>query len=530
MENNDTLERVLKNFRRSASYRQDKEKQWKRYYRMYRCRAEAQQDQTRANLFIPEVFTTVETLLPRLVSRYLNTNRSIVEVLAREETDVENAKQVQMLLDYQFERMKLPFNLVAFYKQALLYGTSVGKVYWDYRTREDDLGKVHVLYDDPVFEVLDLFDFFIDPDSMDIQDARYCIHRKYLSLKELEQRQKRGIYKNVDQLKAICTADSSSISPPAEERHNAIEPDDRDVEILEYWEDDRIVVVGGRKVVLRDEKNPFYHGQKPFVNIVFVPVPFEFYGIGVVEPIEGLQHEINTKRNQRLDNVNLILNRMWLIQRGAIDDLRQLRSRPGGVIIVNDMNGIQPLPAPDVTSSSYMEEDKIKMDIQNTTGVSDYIRGVMSSERQTATEVQIKSEQSASRFEFNFRLMAEMGLKRIARMVIQLDQQFIRKERVIRILGDQGPVFNRVTPEQIVGNFDLIPSVDPSGIHEAEKKKQIMSVYSALAGNPSVNARALAKKILETFEIPDSDEILTQQLPGGGEHGYQLPGEKNRGR
>ena len=33
--------------------------------------------------------------------------------------------------------------------------------------------------------------------------------------------------------------------------------------------------------------------------------------LGEIEPIEYLQYELNDTRNQRMDNVNLIINRMW---------------------------------------------------------------------------------------------------------------------------------------------------------------------------------------------------------------------------
>ena len=77
------------------------------------------------------------------------------------------------------------------------------------------------------------------------------------------------------------------------------------VELLEYWEDDRVVTIANRAVIIREAKNPFYHGKKPFVHIINNVVPHEFYGLGEVEPLERLQHELNAKRNQRLDAVNL---------------------------------------------------------------------------------------------------------------------------------------------------------------------------------------------------------------------------------
>ena len=46
-----------------------------------------------------------------------------------------------------------------------------------------------------------------------------------------------------------------------------------------------------------------------------------------------------------------------------------LISRPGGVIQVNDMEEIEPLPVEDVTASAYKEEAEIKQNIDRTMGV-----------------------------------------------------------------------------------------------------------------------------------------------------------------
>lgn len=501
---NNLADKIVNCFERASEARNTHHERWKRYYDLYRCRSKPDGEDSKANIFVPEVYTTIETLVPRLISNFLNTSKPIVQVIGREESDMANAKAAEQLLLYQFERMSLHVSLVTFYKQALLYGTSIGKVYWNYRQKSNGT----VVSDEPAFDVINLFDFYVDPEACGIDDARFCIHRSFLSFEELKEREESGIYKNVDQLKGsnVWNGLSGSIDKGPDDVSDAL--NERDIEILEYWENDRVVTVAERSVILRDTPNPFHHGKKPFVQLIFVPVPFEFYGIGVVEPIEGLQLELNTKRNQRLDNVSLAINRMWLLQRGALDDLRQLHSRPGGVIVVNDLSGLQPLPSPDVTSSSYQEEEIIKNDMQNTSGVSDYIRGSHTPYRHTATEVKIKSDQSNTRFEFNFKLMAEMGLKKIAGMVIQLNQQFMDRERTVRVTGRNGMEFIRISPEEIAGNFDLIPNVDPMQIDESEKKQQMLTLYSNLIKNPVVDQRVLSRKLLESFDFQNTDEIL----------------------
>src|SRR5690606_41445102 len=69
-----------------------------------------------------------------------------------------------------------------------------------------------------------------------------------------------------------------------------------------------VCTVVNRQAVLEDRVNPFHHGEIPFLKITYNQLEGEFAGLGMVIPALDLQDEINAKRNQRLDNVNLTLN------------------------------------------------------------------------------------------------------------------------------------------------------------------------------------------------------------------------------
>jgi hypothetical protein len=496
----DLLNKILERYETASQFRSEFEEKWKRYYRLYRSKSPAKDDMTKANLFIPEVFTTIETIMPRLVSGYLATSKPPVDLVGREIKDHQNAEATKALITYQYENLDFPIFLNDYVKPALLYGTSIAKVYWKHDPRS---------YDGPMLEVVDIFDFFIDPEARSIDDARFVIHRKMISMEELKERQKLGIYKNVDRIKHGEGTDQNRNPALDRDEVTARIEDIRDVELLEYWENDRVVVVANRDVILRDSANPFSHGKKPFVDINFITVPHEFYGIGIIEPLEGLQNELNTKRNQRLDNVNLIINRMWMMQSGAIDDIRQLRSRPGGVIVTNDINGLKPLPVDDVTTSSYNEEERVVRDIHNTSGINEFVRGnqVMGGNI-TATEVKIKSEQATTRLDYNLKMMSEKGIRKITQMVIQLNQQFIDMPKVIRIVGAEGVEYRKISLYEISGNFDVKVNPDPAGIGEEERLEKATTALQLLQNVKGANPAPLVRDILEKLGI--NEQIISE--------------------
>ena len=309
-----------------------------------------------------------------------------------------------------------------------------------------------------------------------------------------------------------------------------MEADKNLVELIEYWEDDRVVTVANREFIVRDEPNPYNHQMKPFIKVVDQSVPKEFLGIGELEPIETLQYELNDRRNQRMDNVTLALNRMWKVKNGANVDENELVSDAGGVVHTDDMNGIEVLQMPDVTGSSYQEETLIKGDIQQTTGVSDFTRGVGSDAlaNDTATGISLIQEAGNARFRQKIRNL-ENALEVLGQMMVDLNAQFIDEEKTLRLMGDNGLQWLEVRPEDLRSDFDvMVQSGSTLPSNEAVEKKQVMELYQIFAGDPEVNQSELKRRVMEAFGVKNIDKLLgseTDQLgvPTGDQGLEQAP-------
>jgi hypothetical protein len=83
-----------------------------------------------------------------------------------------------------------------------------------------------------------------------------------------------------------------------------------------------------------------------------------------------MQAEINDVTNQRMDNVKLALNKRYIIKRGTnVDTSALMRSVPGGGVMANDPEGdVRVLDFPDVTGSSYQEQDRLSQELDELTG------------------------------------------------------------------------------------------------------------------------------------------------------------------
>jgi hypothetical protein len=94
------------------------------------------------------------------------------------------------------------------------------------------------------------------------------------------------------------------------------------------------------------------------------------YPIGGTKLAAPLQGEINDVTNQRMDNVKLALNKRFILKRGAnIDQQALMRSVPGGGIMTgNPTEDVRVLDYPEVTGSSYQEQDRLNNELDDLTG------------------------------------------------------------------------------------------------------------------------------------------------------------------
>jgi hypothetical protein len=531
-----TLSQIQSDMRAAKAFQSPYFDKFRGYYKQYRSYISPENiKQDRSNLFIPYTFHQVETVTPKLILAMFK-NRPYVQTvpLGVDNTTRElRSKKMNKLLDYQFQqRIKLVPLSTDIVKTTNIYGTAITKQTWDYRegkavTRRPsvktpgtyDLVLVNrTIADDPKVTLVPLLDFFFDPAGTTIDECRYNIHRYWEDLHELQHKNdlSGGMYRNLD--KIHDTDDSSGAAAAdkmaAELGYSTPINAQKGVEIWEYWTDDWVVKIANQSTVIYSGINPYFHMKKPFAKWVDTSVPNEFYGIGIAESIECLQAELNTTRNQRIDNVSLVLNKMWKIIRGANVDTTQLVSRPSGFIEVDEKDDVEELEFTDVTQSAYQEEAIIKGDMDRTTGIHDTERGSTPTRRETATTMNILSTAGNQRFELKTMLAEYGGCHDMINQIMWLDQQYIDRQRELILLGDDGTLdTDTISPEEIQGNWSIVAvgsSIEPA-VNKEMRQTNLVNLYNMVQQRPDVDSAALLKMILEEFDIKNADRFFMQQ-------------------
>jgi len=544
----DALTKVLDAKERAASHRKPKEEKWKKFYKMYRSYLEEKKED-KSNIFVPYIFGIVEAVVPRLTDTIFR-QKPYLRPLPRTTDDIQAAEGMESLLDYQMDKMKMKRKCTEWFKEACMYGPGILKVIWKTRKhkvtervpkpinnpldvyeslingRFEEVEREVKEYDGPDIEVVDIFDFYVDPYAEDIDDARYVIHRSVKSMKHIRSMARKGIYHNIDNIGSGEAPDHEASKRQADiEQATVPMHDDEMVEILEYWENDRVITVAN-ETVIRDEPNPYHHKKIPFVKVVDTQVPKEFWGIGEVEPNEKLQHELNTLRNQRIDNLSLAINNMFLVSSQAGIDPDELVWRPNGIVWTNKPDvreAMQQIGPTNVSPSAYQEEEVAKRDMQETSAVVQYIKGVEPSGEATATEITSLQREANYRFMQKIRNMID-GLERVGELMVAMNQQFVTEEQMVRIGGErslqwmqptaegEGFQFLQISPDDIAGQFDIqvaSTALEPNADRQV-RRQQLLELLQILTQSTGVPSMKLLEELLKTYDMPVTEEITDE--------------------
>ncbi|NIM45833.1 MAG: hypothetical protein GTN80_08210 [Nitrososphaeria archaeon] len=519
-EDRDIATHITGLYRTSRDWRQDSEDHWDEHYKDYRFYRKKEEHVMRSNIYVPYIFAIVESVVPKLLNTIFSSS-PIISVIAREGGDIDLAFLLERFLDYAFQEESLEFfaSMEDFFKEACIYGTAFMKVLP--RFLGTDVPEFDYIDADPV----DIYKIFPDPRARSLKKADWIIHKDWIEYDRLLEMAKQGIYKKstVQELKDKHESEWN-VDKYKRERIESIEreseggynPMRKAVEILEYWDRDEIVSVAGREIILKREKNPF-KGLLPFVMTRYTSVPHEFYGIGIPEMAQTLQQELNDLRNQRMDNVNIIINRMFIANKYSDIDFDTLVSYPGNVILAGDVDDVKPLDTRDVTRSCYMEEERLITDIQNVTGEWEYGRGQPPERRETATGI-IRLQQAGNiRFDSIVKRIEFGTMRALAKMFIWYAYHFLPPERMMTIVGEEefrkrkGMRFYEMSAHEILRQYHFQPLGSSVSAVKEMRAQQMLNLFNIFNQDPLIDQEELRRMVMISLDVKNIDKLLISE-------------------
>ena len=218
-----------------------------------------------------------------------------------------------------------------------------------------------------------------------------------------------------------------------------------------------------------------------------------------------MQQELNDIVNQRLDNVKLVTNRRSFVKRAANIDIRSMtQSVPGGVVLVEDINNDVRYDAPpDVTSSSYVEQDRLSNDFDELMGA--FSGSSVASNRamnETVGGMEIMTADANSLTEYQIKIFAETWLKPVLQQLFDLERIYENDQKILSsISGSLNPEiaislirkdikldlsvgFGSTNPqkriETMMFGMNAIAQLAPEKVRDINTEEVIREVFGAL--------------------------------------------------
>lgn len=533
------LQVVTEDWNRSVSFCNPYFDLFQEFYRLYNCQfTDEEKRPNGANLFIPYIYNIVETSIPKLIGSILD-SRPFISYMPQGGSDEQKGKNMTSLVDFQMRQyMRAATRFYEIFKTACLYGTAISKQGWRYETKnvtrrkndveqtvelgdgtpqktkgQDIVVEPKVLYDAPEIKNIPLESFRFDPAYTDIDSSPFVGHEYWKEKHELTS--EKG-YRNTSKLSTEDQQDGE-----LRDRLTLLQKNPANmkngVRIWEYWTDDYKVLIANKTTVIQCIENPYYHHKKPFTKWTLIPMPNEWFGKPPIAALTDLQAELNTTRSQRIDNVSLALNRMYLVNRNASVDPKQLVSRPNGYVEVDDINNdIKELITQDVTGSAYKEEEIIKEDMDVTSGIHNYDRGQEGSRKETATVANLLTSASSERFKLQIMMMEEDPMADVGRQLAELNKQFLDDGTWIRVTQDGGDATaQQISLADIDAEFDIVAvgTAIEAAVNKELRQTQLIQLLSTSSNIEGVNMKELMRDIFKEFDFKNIDELITPDVP-----------------
>lgn len=384
---------------------------------------------------------------------------------------------------------------------ATVTGTGMAKVVWKVENKvtysrvigEDetvDLSKEKkttkkIAYND--LEPINIFNVFVSPSATNLYDAPWIIIKEFKTVDELKAvNAAHGveIYKNLDQLTGGSQFDDDFASYNYS-RNRLLNNEDRTdsslkmVKIYECYEGDTICTYAEGEsdeskswLLIREQKNPYWHGKYPLVKFHVKGKPFQFWGEGLFETTYRLQAGYNDAFNHFMDQWNLHENSMLMIPETA--HVNEYIVEPGGVITYRGDQPPQQFKH-EAPNGSMLQELLGLMDqaIEGVT-ISNYASGIPNSDsdktKGTATGILHLQDAAGDLVSF-MRNNFSQSVVQIGRMWLSNNQQYLEKPVKITANVKGRKQVITVTPQDLQGDMEL--TVDEASMDPANKDQRI---------------------------------------------------------
>lgn len=405
---------------------------WEEYYRAWRqvhTSSEKTRDSERSKFMSPALPQAIEMSVAEAEEATFGRN-AWIDI----EDDLRDEQKQDLILirDQLIEDMDLnnvPEGVVEAYLNGAIYGTGIGKIVVseDSQLITDEFGTREVFYTKCTLESISPEDFSIDPEAKTIDDALGCVHTIVVPKHGVQQKQAKGIYKNVDlgdyaddrDMESKGETKSQTVTDKVEilEYHGLVPTfllEEADEDIDSFAMSEAIVTIANRGVLLKAVASPFTHKDRSIVAFQWDRVPNRFWGRGVAEKGINSQRALNAELRARQDGLALTIHPMMAADATRIPRGNKLEIAPGKMLLTNGdpKQILNPMHFGEMSSHTYQQANELERMLSMATGAMDTAVGIGAQPRNATAS--------------GMSMMLGGSIKRSKRTMQNIERQFLK--------------------------------------------------------------------------------------------------------
>lgn len=268
----------------------------------------------------------------------------------------------------------------------------------------------------------------------------------------------------------------------------------------------------------------YFHGMRPYEMGYAILETHKAVKSSLPTLVRPLQQETNAVANDRLDNVKFVLHKRWIVARGRQVDVQSLvRGNPGGVTLATDpKNDVHESNWPDVTSSAYVEQDRISADLDDLAGnFSPSTKVANNAVNDTLGGSKMAQQGAGLMTDYLLRTVIETWWEKVLRQLVKLEAYYETDEKVLALAAKKARLFPRyglsaISDEMLNDEVSLTVNVGMGSSNPQQRMQNFIiatkaAIDLALNAPPGFNVQEGIKEIYSNAGYRDGTRFFGEQ-------------------
>lgn len=505
---------VVKKYESARADRKTWEELWAKYLAKFDGRLLYKKEEWQSDVSVPELYKAVTSMVSKEMEMYWG--RKFWQLEPADPANADAVRKKDRLLEIQIMGHRgAKRKWFRFSTWKYLFGPGIVKVFWGDGS--------------PTFDVIDPRLIFPEPGAETVEEAEYIVQEALVSKDYVRKMFADGIFStqfSEDDLETMLAGQGDE--PKGYENTNRDKS--TKANLLEYWEDDRVIVVLNKKWKVRDEANPFDHKKKPFLFNVCLDSWNAIWGSGIGWNVYNMFDKLDRHTNMRLDLARLSINPpVWKGAGAGVFTEGVVRVSPGKVYPVARINELMPFNFNGALESNNVAVDILRRESQDTTGITDAVNGMNTPSMPDAAGAIATMSQAATQRIRIYMVQNDDFAVKFIEMWCSLNEQFLHEPIYEddglggkNIVGYQpipiktksrfdGTKVEELTKSDVAMEGEIIIKTPAMMPNKLAAQQNAVQLFGALKGDPSIDHKAQLRALLGTYDLDVEEFMLDDQ-------------------